>query len=268
MAVAALLRHDRARRNLAKAYRTSYLWHLAGDLVMAGSWEEVQVGARQVPLAIVVVDPYWSGRLDLTRVRDLAARAASTIAYADFRVGSSRPPRAVGSDVGRLLAAGVEQVVTLGADDSPSELSQLLERVLGAGLLDALLMEVRNRLTWKQTQAAQWAIRNGLGHKSVAAMAAGLQVTTRTLRRWFDDVPDLNPHVLLMWGRLLRATLLIDKSGGSPRDVAHLAGFRNTSALRSEYERLTGSFWSGDHPAEGFVSTAKSFVAALPDVTP
>lgn len=76
---------------------------------------------------------------------------------------------------------------------------------------------------------------------SVTSLARSLGVSQRTLNRSTHRAGWPSPSDLVMWGRVLRASVIRWRGRDDVADIARLAGFRNAQALTSALERYVGS---------------------------
>ncbi|MEL6160046.1 MAG: DNA-3-methyladenine glycosylase 2 family protein [Cyanobacteria bacterium J06554_11] len=92
-----------------------------------------------------------------------------------------------------------------------------------------------------------------LDEESVAALAARLKVSDRTLRQQFAQYVGASPGQVAKTRRLLFAKRLIDETPLKMTDVAMSAGFKSirsfNSAFLQTYGRSPSSFRSGNRPA-------------------
>lgn len=232
--VLTLVRCDHAVASIEAACRLARLrgfqvtpTHLADRDALAEAIEEL---ASQV----VIFDPYPRWSKPILWSTDLVGRsvAPAVIAYSDF---AGRP---VGQDVLRLVRAGVNHIVTLGIDDAPSDLCQLILNLAEEGSLTEALDPVLQALTFEQRLVITRALRrNGA---SVASIAKDLGVSPRTLRRWCRDLRSITAHDLVRWGKVLRASRLLTETDLGVDDVAFLVGYAGDSSLRRAFAAVTG----------------------------
>jgi AraC-like DNA-binding protein len=76
---------------------------------------------------------------------------------------------------------------------------------------------------------------------SVTSLARALGVSQRTLNRSTHRAGWPSPSDLILWGRVLRASVIRWRGRDDVADIARLAGFRNAQALASTLERYVGS---------------------------
>jgi AraC-like DNA-binding protein len=76
---------------------------------------------------------------------------------------------------------------------------------------------------------------------SVTSLARALGVSQRTLNRSTHRAGWPSPSDLILWGRVLRASVIRWRGRDDVADIARLAGFRNAQALASALERYVGS---------------------------
>jgi AraC-like DNA-binding protein len=76
---------------------------------------------------------------------------------------------------------------------------------------------------------------------SVTSLARALGVSQRTLNRATHRAGWPSPSDLILWGRVLRASVIRWRGRDDVADIARLAGFRNAQARASTLERYVGS---------------------------
>jgi AraC-like DNA-binding protein len=76
---------------------------------------------------------------------------------------------------------------------------------------------------------------------SDTSLARALGVSQRTLNRSTHRAGWPSPSDLILWGRVLRASVIRWRGRDDVADIARLAGFRNAQALTSALERYVGS---------------------------
>ena len=211
------------------------------------------------PNSVPVVDPYWSGTLDLDEAERVVARSmlAGVVAYGDF---SGRP---AGNDPDALRAVGVRSILTLGVDDAPESIAAAIRDAVGEPEIREVVDRVTAALPWEQQMMVRWAVRNGWRPVTVGELAEGLGVTPRTLRRWCAAHPGLSPRTLLSWSRLLHACRLISHTHLSPGAAARVLGFSSQSDLYRKYERLVGRRFSDESRETLFGLVAERFVEVV-----
>jgi hypothetical protein len=78
-------------------------------------------------------------------------------------------------------------------------------------------------------------------HLSVTGLTRAVGVSRRTLNRTTHRAGWPSPSDLIVWGRILRASVIHLRGRDGAADVARLAGFRNVQALASALEHALGA---------------------------
>lgn len=97
-------------------------------------WGELLEHAARSPLGIALVDPYQGGALAAAEIRRLRERAprVEVVAYAEFAARRH-------SDPFTLALMDVRAVVSMGVDDTPAALREVIAAHLNATPLEALI---------------------------------------------------------------------------------------------------------------------------------
>ncbi len=257
--VLSLLRQTEANARLTSAHRAAASQGGTGEIHRLLHWPAVLTSLTQLPGTIAVVDPYFSGGFDLHEIqRILDVRATGDIVvYGDFR---GRP---VGRHVAGLLAIGIRRIVTFDVDDSRKELKDHLIDAVGSRRLMRAVQASQHVLSPQQQVFLGWAVRRGHRNVSVADLACEFHVSSRSVRRWFNDLSGIGPCRLLSWVRVLHAGRLISSSSLPLARVAAHLQFSTASDLSRRFHSLVGRRISSMRRDEVFDVVTRRFVSTL-----
>lgn len=183
-----------------------------------------------------------------------------------FMQGPSPEP----SEVRILHELGVTDLVYPGHDDTPTAILQRVQRAQKQPLhrlLDPILPPDMPGTTRALIfTAAEVASEGGYSRD----LAAKLQISHRTLLRWYDNARIPPPRKLLAWLRVLLAASLLEDPGRSIQSVSRSCGYSNDAALRRITQRFlkTSPSQMRDHGQGALSLATPRFLKALQGQTP
>lgn len=139
--------------------------------------------------------------------------------------------------LGRLSVDGV-----LRLEDAPTamDIRGTVERAVAASLAHAVTQDVGRELPPLGQEALRWAIEHAHAGTQVSQLAAALASKPRNLHREMSALGLASPRVFLLWGRLVRASHLLDRSHETVEGIALRVGYATGGALTKALKRHVG----------------------------
>jgi AraC-like DNA-binding protein len=150
---------------------------------------------------------------------------------------------AVVADLLRLAAAGIDEVMLFGTDDTKSRFAELGVRSLAtAAVLQAerILAERLKRLPEPIRCAVVAMLYSPRRFRTVDDLSAAAFVTRRTLYRQLTAAGFESPRLLLLSGRVLRAISMLRDPSRNLRQVAAALGYSKPDRLSDHVAFFTG----------------------------
>jgi len=225
-----LLQSDhRAIAELTGALDPSY-----GVRVVESFAELEELLQTQEPKACVLDVFDSSPSISLTSLRRLR-RGHPTVALVIASVFSGRE-----MDLYHLGRLSVDGVIRLEDPTSAKEMSAVVDRAIVTSLATRVVLSAGRNLPTLAQEALRWAIEHAETRPQVSELAAALAMSPRAFlreMRAFDLVP---PRTLLLWGRLIRASHLLERSSETVESVAFHLGYATGGALGKALKRHVG----------------------------
>lgn len=146
-------------------------------------------------------------------------------------------------DAGALLEmgrAGVTRLVVRDVHDSPDALRLALTAAVGGSALQATRLALEPLVPPSSWHLVESCVAHADRALTVARLAALIGVSRKTLALRLRRARLPSASTLIAWGRLLRATHLIEQPGYRARHAALEAGFPSDVALHNAARRHTG----------------------------
>jgi len=187
------------------------------------------------PRAVVLdfFDPSLSAPLSALRHLRRDQPALALVVAGDF---SGRE-----MDLYHLGRASVDGVVRMETNPSAREIQAVVNAAMATRLADVVVKTVGRDLPPLAQEAVRWAIEKAESRPQVSDLAAALALTPRSLSRELR-ARDLAPaRTLLLWGRLLQASHLLERNRETVENVAFRLGYATGGTLRKALRHHVGS---------------------------
>jgi AraC-like DNA-binding protein len=139
-----------------------------------------------------------------------------------------------------LGRVSVDGVLRLEEEPTAREIRAVVDRALTSSLAEMVVQITARDLPPLIQEALRWVIENAEARPQVTALAAALAVTPRALLKETDALELTPPRDLLLWGRLIRASHLLEHSHETVESVAFQLGYATGGALRKALKRHVG----------------------------
>jgi AraC-like DNA-binding protein len=144
-------------------------------------------------------------------------------------------------DLYRLGRMNVDGVIRLETRPEPREIVSVVDDALAACLAEVVVNSVALDLPPLAREAVRWVVEKAESRPRVSDMAAALALTPRNLSRGLRT-RDLAPaRTLLLWGRLLQASHLLERDGETVENVAFRLGYATAGTLGRALKAHVGS---------------------------
>jgi len=208
------------------------------DLLIAGSWQELESFIRRKPVSAVVLDPAADGTMNVGAVAGLLKRYPSLplIAYVTLHA----PQFAAVAQLGRL---GLKEVVLHRFDDAPEGFKERVERAEGNALTHDVIDALRDRLSQLPRQLSL-TVENLFEqpHRYTSAldlsMEAGIAVIS--VYRNVDGARLGSPKRLLIAAKVLRGFAYLRDPGYSVLDVSVKLGYKTARIFSQHWVSIFG----------------------------
>lgn len=199
-------------------------WHellgLLGEESVAGCIVDTDYRRRRIGLA------------ELDRIRKAHPRLALVV-YGSFE--------GRGAELFQLGQLGVDEIILAGRDDAPHQIRDTVSRALARALATGAEERLGNSMPDIGHRALRWAIEHAHEAPLVPDLADRLRTSRRTLSRRLRRAGLPPASEILLWGKLLRATRLLEDSDVTVERAAYCMGYSSGAALRRAFRRETGS---------------------------
>ena len=208
------------------------------ELLIAGSWQELESFIRRKPVGVVVLDPAADGTMNVAAVAGLLKRYPSLplIAYVTLHAPQF-------SAVAHLARLGLKEVVLHRFDDAPEGFKERVERVEGSALTHEVIEALRERLTRLPRQLSA-TIENLFEqpHRYASALdlasEAGLAVVS--IYRNIDSAQLGSPKRLVIGAKVLRGFGYLRDPGYSVLDVSIKLGYKTARIFSQHWVSVFG----------------------------
>ena len=140
--------------------------------------------------------------------------------------------------LGRLSVDGVirteEPTLPLGRS------SRVVDGAIAASLATRVVQGSARELPLLAQEAVRWAIEHAESRPQVSELAAAMALTPKPLMREMGALKLGSPRDLLLWGRLIRASHLLERSAETVESVAFRLGYSSGGALGKALKRHVG----------------------------
>jgi AraC-like DNA-binding protein len=139
--------------------------------------------------------------------------------------------------LGRLSVDGVIRM-----EDNPSSrgILAVVDGAIAASLATMVVLGAARDLPPLAHEAIRWAIEHAETGPQVSELAAALAMSPRAFLREMKALNLAPPRALLLWGRLIRASHLLERSSETVESVAFYLGYATGGALGKALKRHVG----------------------------
>lgn len=250
MSALALYQPDaRAEARLRDALSQEY------RLVECESWEHLWGVARSERIDGCVLDPYSDGeepgRVRLRRFRrrfpDLVI-----VVFAEFQGREL--------DLYHLGRLGVDGVILSREERSHRRIRNAVGLALSASLASRIGERLDGTVPPLGVRCVEWAVKHAVECPQVRDLAAEVRMSPRALARELRSLGLPSPRQLLLWGRLVQATRMLDDPETTVEDAAFALGYATGASLGRAIKEQTGLSPTELSRAGGADSVVDAFV--------
>lgn len=208
------------------------------SLTAVPSWDSLDDVVRHRVVDAAVIDVQNEENGTLAEFRGFLCRhpGMPLVVYTTLSPGTLR-------GIVELAKHGVEHVVLHRFDDDPRRFLELLERLPGYALGDALLEMLARPLSQlppEVAHAVERLFRTPTRFHDTPDLAAAAGMTVRTLYRQLDAAGFASPRMLVRSARLLRAYSYLQEPGFQFKDVARKLGYPDPRTLSRQLQATVG----------------------------
>jgi AraC-like DNA-binding protein len=143
-------------------------------------------------------------------------------------------------DLYQLGRLNVDGVIRLEDRNSNRSLLEVVDRAIASSLASRAVAATATDLPPLVRDAIRWAIEHAESRPQVSALAEALAMTPRVLLREMRTLGLVPPRALLLWGRLIRASQLLERRSQTVEGVAYRLGYSTGGALGKAFKRYVG----------------------------
>ena len=139
--------------------------------------------------------------------------------------------------LGRL---SVDGVIRMEAEPSPRDILAVVDGAIARSLSTLVILKAAPDLPPLAQEAIRWTIEHAEARPQVSELAAALAMTPRVLLREMTGMNLVSPRSLLLWGRLIWASYLLERPSETVESVAFHLGYATGGALGKALKRHVG----------------------------
>lgn len=139
-----------------------------------------------------------------------------------------------------LGRGGVGGVLRMEEGPKSRDILKVVDRALATSLAEVVVQSVARDLPPLGQEAIRWAIERAEARPQVSNLAAALALSPRAFHRELRTLNLAPPRSLLLWGRLIQATHLLERPYETVENVAFRLGYATGGALRKALKRHVG----------------------------
>jgi AraC-like DNA-binding protein len=139
--------------------------------------------------------------------------------------------------LGRLRVDGV---IRMEEGPPPREILAVVDRAIAASLATRVVLAGGISLPPLGQEAIRWAIEHAESRPQVSQLAAAMAMGPRPLSREMKALNLGSPRRFLLWGRLIQASHLLERSTETVESVAFRLGYSSGGALGKALKRHVG----------------------------
>jgi AraC-like DNA-binding protein len=134
----------------------------------------------------------------------------------------------------------VDGVIRMEEAPPPREVRKVLDEAIATSMAQMVVQGVARGLPPLAQEAIRWTIEHAEARTQVSQLAAALALSPRTFRREMKALDLAPPRDLLLWGRLIRASHLLERSHETVESVAFHLGYATGGTLSKALKRHVG----------------------------
>jgi AraC-like DNA-binding protein len=123
---------------------------------------------------------------------------------------------------------------------APRDILAVVDQAIAASLATRLVLGYTKTLPLLGQEAIRWAIEHAEFRPQVPELAAAMAMAPRALSRELKAMSLGSPRKLLLWGRLVLASHLLERSAETVESVAFRLGYSSGGALGKALKRHVG----------------------------
>jgi transcriptional regulator GlxA family with amidase domain len=139
--------------------------------------------------------------------------------------------------LGRL---SVDGVIRMEESPTPRHIMAVVDQAIAASLATRVVLACGGSLPTLGQEAIRWAIEHAESRPQVSELAVAMAVGRRPLSREMRALGLGPPRKLLLWGRLVLASHLLERSTETVERVAFRLGYSSGGALGKALKRHVG----------------------------
>ncbi len=143
-------------------------------------------------------------------------------------------------DLYHLGRLSVDGVIRLENRPHARDIRAVVDRAIAASLATRVIQEGDLDLPPLGQKAMRWAIEHAEHAPQVSDLAAAMAMSTRSFMREMKAAGLGSPRDLLLWGRLIRASHLLERPAETVESVAFRLGYSSGGALGKALNRHVG----------------------------
>jgi AraC-like DNA-binding protein len=143
-------------------------------------------------------------------------------------------------DLYQLGRLSVDGVIRLEGGPSSRNILAVVDGAIATSLATMVVLGAARDLPPLAQEAIRWAIEHAETKPQVSELAAALAMSPRALLREMKALNLMPPRVLLLWGRLIRASHLLERPSETVESVAFHLGYATGGALGKALKRHVG----------------------------
>jgi len=143
-------------------------------------------------------------------------------------------------DLYHLGRMSVDGVIRLEEALTPRQVLSALEEAFSARLAEVVIQTAAADLPPLAQETIRWTIERAGPSSRVGDLARALAVSPRTLLRELRAMDLSSPRTLLLWGRLIHASHLLERPGETVENVAFRLGYATAATLGKALKNHVG----------------------------
>jgi len=143
-------------------------------------------------------------------------------------------------DLYHLGRSGVDGIIRLEEAPRGREILRAVESAIATALARVAVQRIRPGLPALGQEALRWTIEQAGARPQVQDLATALGLSLSGLQRELRVRKLASPRTFLLWGRLIQASHLLERSDETVENVAFRLGYATGGTLRRAMKRVLG----------------------------